>query len=129
MVRVITYGTFDLLHIGHVRLLERAKELGDELIVAISTDEFNKSKGKDAFYSYKHRREIVKALACVDLVIEEKSWEQKEDDIKNLNIDIFVMGSDWEGKFDYLNDLCRVVYLDRTDDISTTKIKYDLKDF
>lgn len=129
MVRVITYGTFDLLHIGHVRLLKRAKELGDELIVAISTDEFNKNKGKDAFYSYEHRKEIVEALRCVDSVIEEKSWEQKEDDIKNLNVDIFVMGNDWEGKFDYLNDLCKVVYLDRTDDISTTKIKCDLKDF
>lgn len=126
MKRVITYGTFDLLHRGHINILRRAKELGDYLIVAISTDEFNAIKGKKAYYTYEERKAIVEAIRYVDLVIPETSWEQKIDDIKKYNVDIFVMGSDWEGKFDYLRDYCEVVYLPRTEGISTTKIKEDL---
>lgn len=127
MKKIITYGTFDLLHQGHIRLLKRAKELGDYLIVAISTDEFNRGKHKDAFHSYEIRKEILEAIKYVDKVIPEESWEQKKDDVIKYNIDTFVMGDDWLGKFDFLKEQCDVVYLKRTDDISTTKIKQDLK--
>jgi len=127
MKTVITYGTFDLFHIGHLRLLQRAKELGDKLIVAVSTDEFNLIKGKKAIIPYEQRAEIVKNIKCVDLVIPENSWEQKVDDIKKYNVDIFVMGEDWKGKFDYLKEYCEVVYLPRTEGISSTEIRNILR--
>lgn len=122
-MRVLTYGTFDLLHIGHIRIIKRAKELGNELIVGVSSDEFNELKGKKAFYSYEERKEILEALEDIDLIIKEDSWEQKIHDIKNFNIDILVMGDDWVGKFDYLNEYCKVVYLKRTEKISTTEVR------
>lgn len=124
--KVLTYGTFDLIHWGHVNLLKRAKELGDYLIVAISTDEFNQIKNKKAYYSYEHRKLIVESIRYVDQVIPENNWEQKVDDVKKYDVDIFVMGDDWKGKFDFLKDYCEVVYLPRTIGISTTKIKEDL---
>lgn len=120
---VITYGTFDLFHIGHLRLLQRAKALGDKLIVAVSTDEFNEIKGKKTIIPYKQRAAIVANIKCVDQVIPEKSWEQKISDIKNYNVDIFVMGEDWKGKFDFLKENCEVIYLHRTKRISTTQLK------
>ena len=126
---VITYGTFDLFHIGHLRLLQRVKNLGDHLTVAISTDEFNAVKGKKSLIPYDQRKEIVENIKCVDQVIPETSWEQKENDIKTFNIDIFAMGNDWEGKFDFLRDHCEVVYLPRTDDISSTEIKKQMDAF
>lgn len=128
MKRILTYGTFDLLHYGHIRLLERAKKLGDYLIVALSTDEFNAIKGKKAYHDYETRKKMLEALRCVDLVIPEENWEQKLDDVKRYYVDVVVMGSDWAGsdKFDYLKKYCELVYLDRTDGISTTKIKKDL---
>jgi len=125
--RVITYGTFDLLHIGHINLLRRAKLYGDYLIVGISTDEFNELKGKKAYYSFEQRKGILEAIRYVDLVIPEKSWEQKIEDIIKYDVDIFVMGNDWKGKFDFLKDYCEVIYLPRTVGISTTKIKTDIK--
>ena len=128
MKKVITYGTFDLFHFGHLRLLERAKALGDYLIVAVSTDEFNKIKGKKCTYPYEHRSKIVEAIKYVDEVIPERTWEQKIDDVKNHVIDIFVMGDDWEGKFDFLKDYCEVIYLERTKNISTTQLKSNIKD-
>lgn len=126
MKKVITYGTFDLLHYGHIQLLKRAKERGDYLIVAVSTDEFNNIKGKKAYFKFEKRKEMVEAIRYVDEVIEEKSWNQKIEDIKKYNIDEFVMGDDWTGKFDYLKEFCKVTYLSRTKEISTTKIKGDL---
>lgn len=123
MTNVITYGTFDLFHYGHLRILQRAKALGDKLFVAVSTDEFNRIKGKECVYPYEHRAKIVAAIKYVDKVIPENCWEQKRDDIKRLNIDIFVMGNDWKGEFDELKDICKVIYLPRTKGISTTKIK------
>lgn len=126
MKKVITYGTFDMLHTGHINLLRRAKEYGDYLIVAVSTDEFNKIKGKEAYYSFEQRKAILEAVRYVDEVIPEHSWEQKIDDVKNHNIDVFVMGDDWKGKFDFLKDYCEVIYLPRTVGISTSKIKNDL---
>ncbi|OHO35761.1 glycerol-3-phosphate cytidylyltransferase [Corynebacterium sp. HMSC034E11] len=127
MRRVITYGTFDLLHYGHIRLLKRAKELGDYLIVAISTDEFNAGKGKQAYFSFEERKGMLEALRFVDLVIPENDWRQKPDDIKNFHVDVFTMGDDWEGKFDeQLAGLCEIVYLPRTPEISTTQIKQEL---
>ncbi len=129
MKTVITYGTFDLFHIGHLRLLERAKELsnGGKLIVAVSTDEFNlNSKNKKSSIPYADRAAIVGALKCVDVVIPETNWEQKIRDIDKYNVDIFVMGSDWQGKFDFLKDKCEVVYLPRTDGISSSQIKTEL---
>ena len=127
MKRVITYGTFDLLHYGHIRLLQRAKALGDYLIVALSTDEFNlNEKGKVSYFSYEERKDMLEAIRCVDLVIPETCWEQKISDIDEYRADVFVMGNDWEGKFDFLKDKCEVVYLERTPEISTTKIKKDL---
>ena len=128
MKRILTYGTFDLLHYGHIRLLQRAKSLGDYLIVAVSTDDFNELKGKKAYHNYETRKKMLEAVRYVDLVIPEENWEQKIKDVKEYFIDTVVMGSDWEGsdKFDYLKDYCEVVYLDRTEGISTTKIKDDL---
>ncbi|HBM3709862.1 TPA: glycerol-3-phosphate cytidylyltransferase, partial [Listeria monocytogenes] len=122
MKKVITYGTFDLIHWGHIRLLERAKALGDYLIVAISTDEFNRIKHKEAYHNFEHRKLILEAIRYVDEVIPESNWEQKLEDVKNRDIDIFVMGDDWEGEFDFLKPYCEVVYLPRTDGISTSKI-------
>ncbi|HEL8972809.1 TPA: glycerol-3-phosphate cytidylyltransferase [Listeria monocytogenes] len=127
MKKVITYGTFDLIHWGHIRLLERAKALGDYLIVAISTDEFNRIKHKEAYHNFEHRKLILEAIRYVDEVIPESNWEQKLEDVKNRDIDIFVMGDDWEGEFDFIKPYCEVVYLPRTDGISTSKIKDDLK--
>ena len=121
MIRVITYGTFDLLHYGHIRLLKRSKALGDYLIVALSTDKFNKLKGKKAYYNYRERKEFLESIRYVDLVIPESSWGQKIKDIKDYKINIFVMGSDWRGKFDDLG----CIYMPRTKEISTTKIKKD----
>jgi len=126
MKRVITYGTFDLLHIGHINLLRRAKQYGDYLIVALSTDEFNAIKGKKAYYPYEHRKAILESIRYVDLVIPERSWEQKIEDVQKYDVDVFVMGDDWEGKFDFLKEYCEVIYLPRTVGISTTKIKQDL---
>ncbi|UAA39506.1 adenylyltransferase/cytidyltransferase family protein [Paraneptunicella aestuarii] len=120
---VLTYGTFDLFHIGHLKMLQRLKAMGDKLIVAVSTDEFNALKGKRSVYSYEERAAIIAALSCVDLVIPEQSWEQKAQDIQQYQVDIFGIGSDWKGKFDELADLCQVVYLDRTPSISTTEVK------
>jgi len=128
MKRVLTYGTFDLLHYGHIRLLKRAKALGDYLIVAISTDEFNwNQKQKKCYFNYEIRKQLVEAIRYVDLVIPEESWDQKIKDVQEHNVDVFVMGDDWEGKFDFLQEYCEVVYLPRTEGISTTKIKQDLK--
>ena len=126
MRKVITYGTFDLLHYGHINLLRRAKELGDYLIVALSTDEFNRGKGKECYFSYEERKMLVESIRYVDLVIPETCWEQKIDDVKEFRVDTFVMGDDWKGKFDFLKDYCEVVYLPRTPEISSTKIKKDL---
>lgn len=127
--RVLTYGTFDLLHYGHIRLLKRAAELGDYLIVALSTDEFNAGKGKSSFYSYGVRKEMLEAIRYVDLVIPEENWEQKADDVKKYDVDVVVMGGDWAGsdRFEYLKEYCDVVYLDRTEGISTTDVKKELK--
>jgi len=128
MKKVITYGTFDLLHYGHVNLLRRAKELGDYLIVAISTDEFNdKKKNKKSYFSFEERKQLVEAIRYVDLVIPEEDWDQKISDIQEFKVDTFVIGDDWEGQFDFLKDYCEVVYLPRTPEISTTKIKQNLK--
>ncbi|HDP68684.1 MAG TPA: glycerol-3-phosphate cytidylyltransferase [Candidatus Marinimicrobia bacterium] len=123
MKKVLTYGTFDLFHYGHLRLLERAKALGDYLIVAVSTDEFNAVKGKKCTYPYEHRAKIVAAIKYVDEVIPETRWEQKIEDVKKHGIDVFVMGDDWEGKFDFLKEYCEVFYLERTKNISTTALK------
>ncbi len=128
MRRVITYGTFDLLHYGHINLLRRAKELGDYLIVALSTDEFNKvQKNKVTYFPYEQRKQLLEAIRYVDLVIPEENWEQKRSDMHEYHIDTFVIGDDWEGKFDFLKEEgVEVVYLGRTPEISTTKIKEDL---
>jgi glycerol-3-phosphate cytidylyltransferase len=127
MKKVITYGTFDLLHYGHINLLRRAKEMGDYLIVALSTDEFNwNSKQKKCYFSYEERKQLLEAIRYVDLVIPEENWEQKISDVKEFRVDTFVIGDDWAGKFDFLKDYCEVVYLPRTPDISTTQIKTNL---
>ncbi|MBO4859277.1 MAG: glycerol-3-phosphate cytidylyltransferase [Treponema sp.] len=127
MKRIITYGTFDLLHYGHINLLKRAKALGDYLIVALSTDEFNwNEKQKKCYFSYEKRKQLLEAIRYVDLVIPEECWEQKKTDVKEYHIDTFVMGDDWKGKFDFLKEQCEVVYLPRTPEISTTQIKTDL---
>lgn len=129
MKKVITYGTFDLLHYGHINLLRRAKELGDYLIVALSTDEFNwNGKGKKCYFSYEQRKKLLEAIRYVDLVIPEENWDQKIADVREFRVDTFVMGDDWEGKFDFLKAYCEVVYLPRTPEISTTQIKRELKD-
>lgn len=127
MKRVITYGTFDLLHYGHINLLRRAKALGDYLIVALSTDEFNwNEKRKKCYFPYEVRKQLLEAIRYVDLVIPEENWEQKISDVKEYHVDTFVMGDDWKGKFDFLKPYCEVVYLPRTPEISTTQIKQDL---
>ena len=127
MKRVITYGTFDLLHYGHINLLRRAKALGDYLIVVLSTDEFNwNEKRKKCYFPYEVRKQLLEAIRYVDLVIPEENWEQKVSDVKEYHVDTFVMGDDWEGKFDFLKPYCEVVYLPRTPEISTTQIKNDL---
>ena len=129
MKRVITYGTFDLLHYGHINLLRRAKELGDYLVVALSTDEFNwKEKKKKCYFNYEQRKQLLEAIRYVDLVIPECTWEQKRTDIHLYHVDTFVIGNDWEGKFDFLKEEgAEVVYLERTPDVSTTGIKQDIK--
>lgn len=128
MKRVITYGTFDLLHYGHINLLRRAKEYGDYLVVALSTDEFNLNmKNKKCYFSYEQRKSLLEAIRYVDLVIPEENWEQKKRDVHEYHIDTFVMGDDWNGKFDFLREEgCEVIYLPRTPEISTTQIKKDL---
>lgn len=126
MKKVLTYGTFDLLHIGHINILQRAKALGDHLTVGLSTDEFNAGKNKKAYHSFENRKFILESIRFVDKVIPENTWDQKVKDVIDNDIDIFVMGDDWEGKFDFLKDHCEVIYLPRTIGISTTKIKDDL---
>ncbi|MGI4842057.1 MAG: adenylyltransferase/cytidyltransferase family protein [Janthinobacterium lividum] len=123
---VITYGTFDLFHIGHLRLLTRLRALGDKLIVGVSTDEFNASKGKKSIIRFEDRIEIVRNLKCVDLAVPEAGWDQKALDIKKYDVSVFGMGNDWEGKFDELREFCEVVYLPRTQDISSTQIRETL---
>lgn len=125
-ITVITYGTFDMFHVGHLRLLKRLRALGDRLIVAVSTDEFNELKGKKTLIPYEQRTEIVEALECVDLVIPERNWEQKQDDIQRYQVDVFAMGDDWKGKFDHLEAFCRVEYLQRTQGISSSALKLAL---
>ncbi len=127
MKKVLTYGTFDLFHYGHLRILKRAKALGDYLVVAVSTDEFNQIKNKKSTYPYKERAAIVQAIKYVDQVIPENNWEQKVQDIQENDIDILVMGDDWKGKFDNLKDYCEVIYLERTPNISSTEIKEDIR--
>ena len=127
MKRVITYGTFDLLHYGHINLLRRAKALGDYLIVAVSTDEFNwNEKQKKSYFTYEERKAMVEAIRYVDLVIPEENWDQKMTDVEKYQADVFVIGDDWKGKFDFLKEKCEVVYLERTPEISSTQIKTDL---
>jgi glycerol-3-phosphate cytidylyltransferase len=128
MKKVITYGTYDLLHYGHINLLKRARELGDYLIVALSTDEFNIVKHKSSQFAYEERKLILESIRYVDEVIPESCWEQKINDVKQLNIDVFVIGNDWLGEFDFLEDYCEVIYLPRTEGISTTLIKSSLKE-
>lgn len=125
--KVLTYGTFDLLHFGHINLLKRAKELGDFLVVGISTDEFNGGKNKQAYHSFENRKMILESIRFVDEAIPENTWNQKIEDVIKHGIDIFVMGDDWAGRFDFLKEHCEVIYLPRTIGISTSKIKTDLK--
>ncbi len=126
---IITYGTFDMFHIGHLKLLQRLSNLGDKLIVAVSTDEFNKGKNKTVLIPYEQRAEIVRNIKCVDMVIPEYSWDQKVIDIKKYNVDTFAIGDDWKGKFNFLDKHCKVIYLERTKHISTTKLKKSLTNF
>ena len=123
MKTILTYGTFDLFHVGHVRLLKRLRALGDRLVVGLSTDEFNQGKGKNTVISYEQRREVLMACQYVDDVFPEQTWEQKREDILREKADIFAMGDDWAGKFDDLGDITDVMYLARTQDISTTEVK------
>ena len=128
MKTVITYGTFDLFHIGHLNLLRRAKELGDYLIVAVSSDEFNlKEKGKVCQIKDVDRMEIVRAIKYVDKVIPEENWEQKVKDVQKYNVDGFVLGDDCRGRFDFLTEHCEVVYLPRTEGISSTQLKEEMR--
>ncbi|WP_281190870.1 glycerol-3-phosphate cytidylyltransferase [Staphylococcus schleiferi] len=126
MKRVITYGTYDLLHYGHIELLRRAREMGDYLIVALSSDEFNRIKNKKSYYNFEQRKMMLESIRYVDLVIPENDWGQKETDVEKYEIDTFVMGHDWEDEFDFLKDKCEVIYLKRTEGISTTQIKKEL---
>lgn len=126
MKKIATYGTFDLFHIGHLKLLERCKALGDHLTVFVSTDEFNLQKDKKSIIKYSDRAEIVSAIKFVDQVFPENEWDQKITDVIKHNIDIFVIGDDWKGKFDFLKEYCEVVYLSRTPDISSTQLKNQL---
>ena len=123
MKKVITYGTFDLLHTGHINLLKRARAFGDYLIVGLSTEKFNAVKHKDSFFPYDERKAILESLRWVDLVIPENTWDQKESDIRKHSVKTFVMGNDWEGKFDGLQNLCEVVYLPRTPRVSSSLFK------
>jgi glycerol-3-phosphate cytidylyltransferase len=129
MKTIITYGTFDLFHIGHVKILERARAMGDRLIVGVSSNEFNKIKGKKSIFPYEHRAAIVSAIKYVDEVFPEHHWDQKPDDIKKYGASVLVMGHDWAGKFDSFNTLCEVHYLSRTQGISTTELKQALRSF
>lgn len=126
MKRILTYGTFDVLHYGHINLLKRAKALGDYLIVGLSTDEFNSMKNKKSYYNYEQRKKILEGIRFVDLVIPENNWEQKIKDIKEFKIDTFVMGDDWQGKFDNLKEFCEVIYLPRTAGVCSTDTKAKL---
>lgn len=126
MKRILTYGTYDLLHWGHINLLKRAKQNGDYLIVGLSTDDFNNLKNKKAYHSYEVRKTMLEAIRYVDLVVPESNWEQKIQDIKDYKVDVFIMGDDWKGQFDYLKEYCEVIYLPRTEGISTSQIKEDL---
>lgn len=126
MTRVLTYGTFDLLHEGHINLLRRARELGDWLVVGLSNDQFNSIKNKETYFPFQARRKILESIRYVDQIVEERNWEQKISDVQKLGIDVFVMGDDWRGEFDFLKEYCEVIYLPRTEGISTTKIKEDL---
>jgi len=128
MKTVITYGTFDILHVGHINLLRRAREMGDRLVVGLSTDQFNQGKHKSSLLTYENRRAVLEAIRWVDEVFPEARWDQKVEDIKKYAADIFVMGHDWEGRFDFLSEHCQVSYLPRTEDISTTEIKQSLLD-
>ena len=123
---IITYGTFDMFHIGHLNLLKRLKAMGDELIVAVSTDEFNLGKGKKTLIPYEQRADIVEAIKYVDKVIPEENWEQKITDVQKYHVDKFVIGDDWEGEFDFLSEYCEVEYLSRTEGVSTTMLKKSL---
>ncbi len=123
MKKIITYGTYDLLHVGHINMLRRAKEMGDYLIVVLSTDEFNRLKHKESFHKYEDRKVMLEAIKYVDEVLPEESWEQKITDVQKYGIDTFVIGDDWKGEFDFLSEFCNVVYLSRTEGISTTMIK------
>lgn len=127
MKRILTYGTFDVLHYGHINLLKRAKSLGDYLIVGLSTDLFNAEKGKTSYYSYEERKNILESCRYVDLVIEENCWTQKVTDVQKYCADIFVMGDDWSGKFDFLKSYCEVIYLPRTQGVSSTETRNYLK--
>lgn len=127
MKKIITYGTFDLLHYGHINLLKRARRIGDYLIVGLSTDEFNNVKGKQCYFTYEERKHLIESIRYVDLVIKEENWEQKVNDIIEFKVDTFVIGDDWKGKFDHLKDYCNVVYLPRTPEISSTRIKEDFE--
>mgnify|MGYP002281347226 CR=1 FL=1 len=126
MIRVITYGTFDLLHYGHINLLKRAKELGDYLVVGLSIDSFNREKGKNCYFSFKQRKNLLESIRYVDLVIPENTWEQKNSDIEMYHIDRFAIGDDWEGDFDFLKSDCEVIYVPRTPEVSTTAVKESL---
>lgn len=128
MKTVITYGTFDILHVGHINLLRRARAMGDRLVVGLSSDQFNQSKHKSSLLTYENRRAVLESIRWVDEVFPETRWDQKVDDIKKYGAEIFVMGHDWEGKFDFLSEYCQVSYLPRTEDISTTEIKQSLLD-
>ncbi|MFC4557997.1 glycerol-3-phosphate cytidylyltransferase [Virgibacillus kekensis] len=128
MKKIVTYGTYDLIHAGHINLLRRAKSMGDYLIVGISTDHFNKIKNKQAYHSFEDRKLILESIRYVDMVIPEDSWKQKVNDIKEFDIDTLVMGDDWIGKFDYLKSYCNVIYLPRTKGISTSEIKRGISD-
>lgn len=126
MKTILTYGTFDVVHIGHINLLRRARALGDRLIVGLSTDEFNAGKHKESLLDYENRKAVLESIRYVDLVIPETCWEQKSDDVREHDVDIFVIGDDWTGKFDFLGEWCEVVYLSRTADISSTQVKRTL---
>ena len=127
MKKIITYGTFDAFHYGHVRLLQRARMLGDYLIVGLSTDYFNSLKNKTSHHTWEERKLILESIRCVDLIIPENTWEQKLADIKNYTVDTFVIGDDWRGHFDFLSDYCDVVYLPRTIGVSSTELKKLIK--
>lgn len=126
---IITYGTFDMFHVGHLNILKKLKEMGGRVIVGVSTDEFNAGKGKKCLIPYEQRAAIVQAIEYVDLVIPEQSWEQKRQDIIRYKVDVFAIGSDWKGKFDDLSDICEVIYPERTKNISSTELKRSLKSF